>query len=164
MADTLYDHDVLVWSEQQAALLRRLAAGELPNGIVDWENVIEEVESVGRSELHACENLLRQAMVHLLKLHAWPGSQAIPHWRGEVVSFLASAQQSFTPSMRQRIDLSWLYQKALNQVSAELDNRSEQPFLPVDCPFELDDLLAGDPDLAALATKLAAALIPENQA
>ena len=43
----LYDEDVLLWSEQQAALLRRLAAGERVNEQIDWENVIDEVESVG---------------------------------------------------------------------------------------------------------------------
>ncbi len=44
----LYDADTLTWSERQAALLRRLAAGERVNADLDWANVIEEVESVGR--------------------------------------------------------------------------------------------------------------------
>jgi hypothetical protein len=46
----LYD-DVLLWSERQAALLRRMAAGERVNDQVDWENVAEEIEDVGRSSL-----------------------------------------------------------------------------------------------------------------
>lgn len=70
MPDDLYDRDVLIWSEQQAELLRRLAAGERVNDALDWPNLIEEVESVGRLELHACQSLLRQALVHLLKCHA----------------------------------------------------------------------------------------------
>lgn len=56
----LYDTDVLTWSERQAALLQRVAAGERINDQVDWPNVIEEIESVGRSELHAIESLLFQ--------------------------------------------------------------------------------------------------------
>ena len=36
-----YDTDILIWSERQAALLRRVAAGERVNDQVDWENVIE---------------------------------------------------------------------------------------------------------------------------
>ncbi len=44
-----YDADVLQWSEHQAALLRRAAAGERVNDL-DWPNIIEEIESVGRSE------------------------------------------------------------------------------------------------------------------
>jgi len=42
----LYGTDLLLWSEQQAKLLRRVAAGEQVNDQVDWENVVEEIESV----------------------------------------------------------------------------------------------------------------------
>ena len=54
MPDGLYDQDVLVWSDQQAELLRRLAAGERVNDAVDWANVIEEVQDVGQSQLRSC--------------------------------------------------------------------------------------------------------------
>ena len=57
----LYDTDILIWSERQGELLRRLARGERVNDQVDWENVVEEVESVGRDQLHAVESLLVQA-------------------------------------------------------------------------------------------------------
>ena len=71
----LYDTDILVWSEQQAALLRRVAAGErVNNRDLDWPNIIDEVESVGLSELHAVESLLLQALIHMLKAEAWPDS------------------------------------------------------------------------------------------
>ncbi len=76
MPDGLYEHDALAWADRQAALLRRLMTGERVNNAVDWPNVIEEVQDVGLSELRACQSLLQQAMVHLLKLHAWPGSRA----------------------------------------------------------------------------------------
>ena len=36
----LYDDDVLLWSERQAALLRRIAAGEPVNEQPDWPNII----------------------------------------------------------------------------------------------------------------------------
>ena len=48
---SLYDEDILVWSEQQAAALRSMASRrDLPNEL-DLANVIEEIEDVGRSEL-----------------------------------------------------------------------------------------------------------------
>jgi len=44
-----YDTDVLLWSEHQAGLLRRRAAGELVNDAeLDWHNIAEEIESVAR--------------------------------------------------------------------------------------------------------------------
>jgi Domain of unknown function DUF29 len=50
-AMTVYDTDILTWAERQADLLRRVGVGEPINDQIDWENVTEEVESVGRSEL-----------------------------------------------------------------------------------------------------------------
>ena len=55
----LYDADVLEWSEHQARLLRQHAGGRPGNPhksqgdfaeVPDWANIIEEVESVGRSQ------------------------------------------------------------------------------------------------------------------
>ena len=154
MPDGLYERDALAWAEQQADLLRRLAAGERLNALVDWPNVIEEVEDVGRSELRACESLLRQAMVHLLKLHAWPSNPAAAHWRGEVAGFLADARRAFTPSMRQRIDLAGLYADALYQAQAGADDAAPVRKLPEACPFVLDELLAGRPDVVKLIAGL----------
>jgi Domain of unknown function DUF29 len=66
MPNDLYDRDVLTWSEHQADLLRRLARGEQVND-VDWEHVVEEIEDVGLSELHAVAGYLEQILVHLLR-------------------------------------------------------------------------------------------------
>ncbi len=157
MPDDLYDRDVLAWSEHQAALLRRLAAGERLNESVDWANVIEEVESVGRSDLIACESLLEQALVHLLKLHAWPMSQSAAHWRPETRAFLSQARRRFSPSMRQRIALADIYADALKQFGDTTNDAGSPRSVPDSCPYGLDELLGGDvPELLCrLATNAA---------
>ncbi len=142
----LYDTDALAWSERQAALLERLASGERVNAEIDWPNVIEEVRDVGLSELHACESLLQQAMRHLLKLHAWPASQAARHWREEAGNFLDDAERRYSPSMRQRIDLAENYARALRRIRSTTDEAGAPRPLPDVCPFTLDALLAGDID------------------
>ena len=154
MPDGLFEHDALAWSERQADLLRRLAAGERLNEVVDWPNVIDEVEAVGRSELRSCESLLRQAMVHLLKLTAWPGSRAAAHWQGETIGFLADARRCLSPSMRHRIDLADLYATALRQVHALADDAGEQRPLPEVCPFVFDGLLDADADVQTLVNRI----------
>ena len=155
MPDGLYDRDILSWSDRQAALLRRLAAGERLNEAVDWPNVIEEVQDVGLSELRACRSLLRQAMFHLMKLHAWPESRSKAHWIEEAGAFLADAEDCFTASMRQRIDLDALYARALHLALAATDESGDRQSFPATCPFHLDELLARQPDVRALAAKLA---------
>jgi hypothetical protein len=60
------------------------ATGELVNSAeLDWPNIDEEIEGVGRSERRACESQLVLALVHDLKAEAWPLSQDVAHWRAE---------------------------------------------------------------------------------
>ena len=156
MADGLYEIDALAWAEEQADLLRRLAAGERVNGAIDWPHVIEEVFDVGLSQLIGCRSLLRQAMIHLLKLHASPESLSVRHWRGETATFLVDAADRFTPSMRQRIDLSVEYAKALRLRSEAMDTDSAAPPIPLHCPFTLDALLTADVDALLAAMRQSA--------
>jgi hypothetical protein len=94
-----------------------------------------------RAPGRACESLLRQASVHLLKQHAWPSSKSAARWRPEVVGVLADAERALSPSMRQRIDLAEIYQRAHRQAR---DDPGEANALPDTCPFTLDELLVGD--------------------
>ena len=156
MSGDLYD-DPLAWSERQAALLRRLAGGERLNEAVDWANVIEEIESVGRSELQAVRSLLSRALEHLLKIHGWPDGP-VSHWKREARAFLADANRQVSPSMWQRIDLPDLYERARLLVTADdLDGQPSRP-PPALCPFDIDDLIVSGkapPDLDALLARLA---------
>ena len=76
-----YEADVAAWSAEQAALLRRLAAGERVNDQVDWTNVIDEVESVGQSERRALRSHVATVLEHLIKLHASPAVEPRRGWR-----------------------------------------------------------------------------------
>jgi hypothetical protein len=140
----LYEADVLLWSEQQAALLRRLAAGERVNAQIDWENVIDEVESVGSEQLHAVESFLVQALAHMLKAEAWPLARDVAHWHAEARRFRGDAAARFVPSMRQRIDMAKLYRRALRAVPDTIDGTAPLQTIPTTCPVTLDELLSED--------------------
>ncbi len=151
MPDSLYDRDILSWSEQQAALLRRLARGERVNAAVDWDNLIDEVETVGRTELRACEGLLYQALLHLLKLRFGLDPQPKAHWANETETFLDGAQRAFTPSMRHRVMLQTEYARARRKCLRVLNPETQ---ISQACPYNLDDLLDPDADLDRLLSKL----------
>jgi hypothetical protein len=136
-----YDTDILVWSEHQAGLLRRRAAGELVNeSDLDWPNIAEEIESVGRSELRAVESLLVQALLHDLKADAWPLSGYVAHWRAEARGQRSDARRAFVPSMRQKIDIADLYRDALRRMPEAIDGVAPLP-VPDTCQATLDELL-----------------------
>ena len=142
--DGIYENDILLWSERQATLLRRIAAGERINtGELDWPNIIEEIESVGNEQRFACESNLIQALIHMLKAEAWPLSREVPHWQAEARVFRANATDRFAPSMRQRIDLARIYRRAVRGLPETIDGQSPLP-VPEACPVTLDELLAED--------------------
>ena len=134
------DTDILLGSEHQAALRRCRAAGEVVNDVeLDWPNIAEEIESVGSEPLHAVISLLVQALVHMLKAEAWPSSREVPHWQSEARRFRGDAADRFSPSIRQRLDLARLYQRALRVLPESVDGA---PPLPPVCPVTLDELLS----------------------
>ena len=95
----LYDEDILVWSEQQAAALRSLASRrDLPNEL-DLANVIEEIEDVGRSEFHTVESLIENILTHLVLLAADPDAPATRGWIAEV-----TAMERHAPPADQSVD------------------------------------------------------------
>lgn len=138
---SLYDTDVVEWAEHQAALLRRVAAGEKLNEAVDWENIIDEVETVGRNEISAVDSLLFQGFLHDLKAQAWPDSRDVPAWRGEARGFFAQARRKYLPSMRQRLDLQGIYADALVALPETSDGVPPRQ-VPAVCPLTLDELMA----------------------
>ncbi|MFL5280343.1 MAG: DUF29 family protein [Rhodopila sp.] len=105
MQDSLYESDILSWSQRQAELLRHLAHGERVNDI-DWEHVVEEIEDVGMSELHAVESFLNLMLVHLLRVHGWPLSSAAQHWRGE----LSPSRRMLADALPNRCGSGWTWQ------------------------------------------------------
>ncbi len=157
MSNGLYERDALAWAERQADLLCRLAAGECVNEEIDWLNVIEEVQDVGQSELRSCQISLRHAITHLLKLHAWPGSQAASHWREKAGEAIDDARMCFAPSMRQHIDIHERYRRALRLLRSVEDDSGEPHPVPDASPFALDDLLASETSIRTLVHKLGTA-------
>jgi hypothetical protein len=136
-----YDTDILTWSEHQADLLRRRAAGEIVNDAdLDWSNIAEEIESVGRDQLHAVTSLLRQAIIHMLKAEAWPLARDAPSWRADAIDFRTQAADRFVPSMRQRLDLARIYRQAVRALPETMDGQPPLPVLDV-CPVTLNELL-----------------------
>src|ERR1700735_4026867 len=101
----LYDIDILAWSEQQARVLRSLAARrDLPNGL-DLSHVVEEIEDVGLSELHAAASFIRLIMTHAIKCWGDPVAPSLLRWHAEIGNRQTELASRLTASMRNRIDL-----------------------------------------------------------
>ena len=73
--DNLYESDFYSWTQEQAALLK---AGRVSSA--DIENIVEELETLGRSELGALVSAYKLVAQHLLKL-AYQPEKATVSWR-----------------------------------------------------------------------------------
>ncbi len=136
----LYHDDLVLWLERQRDLLRQLAAGTPMNEAPDWPNIIEEIDSVGQSQVDQVESWLFQMAVHLLKASAWPLSDAVPNWEAEARGFRAQVRRKYRASMAQKIDLPGLYADALPALPETIDGTPPSPVSPV-CPWTMDQLL-----------------------
>lgn len=94
-----YELDAYGWSMAQAQLIRdrRLEA-------IDWENVAEEIESVGKSEQRAAESNLRVVLVHHLKWAFQPFHRS-RSWANSIAEHLRRFDRSMdeNPSLKPKL-------------------------------------------------------------
>jgi Domain of unknown function DUF29 len=139
----LYTRDYYGWIQRNVYAIR---AGRIDR--VDWSNIAEELEDMGKSEKRALRSQLARLMAHLLK---WayqpkrrPTSQnswraTIKHSRGSINEFL---QES--PSLKPQLPeiVAAAFGDALAQVLSET-GLLEQTF-PAACPWNLEQMTAED--------------------
>ena len=132
-----YEDDLFAWTQEQAALLRAHAV----DGI-DWENLAEEIESMGRSDRRELKSRLRVILLHLLKWQAQPSLRG-SSWRKTLltqrVEIRDLLQQS--PSLRREVPhlMRDAYLDALKEAVAETGLRAD--VFPSTCPYAADDVL-----------------------
>lgn len=154
---SLYDDDVYAWAQQQAEALRQLAATrrDLPNEL-DLENVAEEIEDVGKSELSKVESFIQLILVHLIKAASAYDARPSQHWRGEIKIWRINLRKNLTGSMRPKIDMDEAWDLAATRAEIDLGKEGDQilPDLPKRCPFSLNELAAEDFDFDAAVARL----------
>lgn len=134
---SLYETDFALWTEQTVELLRERNFKE-----VDWENVIEEIESLGRSEKHALESQLTRVIMHMLKWDYQPERRS-NSWRGSIVEGRTQIRRLLkaSPSLKPYLNniFAECYRDAVEQASAETGLPIDT--WTVDCPYSLNQLL-----------------------
>lgn len=139
-ATNLYEEDLYLWSERQAALLRAGRFDEL-----DLANLIEEVEDVGGALRRSVRSRTRTIMEHLLKFEFAPSTDPHPGWRSTVRAQRSSLLDDLTPTLRRDLpsELSDLYLRARHDAEGALRDHGEHAAadaLPAACPYTLDQI------------------------
>lgn len=132
----LYDVDFFLWSQTQANLLRE---GKMDN--LDYENLIEEIESLGRSEKRTLRSYLEKLMMHLLKTQFQPERNG-RSWQLSIKNarrdFLDTLSEN--PSLKHKLSDIVLkaYESARNR--AAIETGLDDSIFPEVCPWSIEEL------------------------
>ncbi|HTT78719.1 MAG TPA: DUF29 domain-containing protein [Stellaceae bacterium] len=101
---TLYRSDFALWSTEQAAALRA-AARDGANHQLDWENLAEEIESLGISQRSALKSQIGRIIEHLLKLENSPAANPRRGWIGSVLDARSEIERVLedSPSLKNEV-------------------------------------------------------------
>jgi len=138
----LYEQDFYAWTQEQAALLR-----DRKTKALDYVNLAEEVESLGKSQQHALESRLEKLVLHLLKWHFQPAKRLRGQsWQRTIleqrrrIDRLLQQNPSLRPTLPALLEDSYAY----IQKRTSLETRLPLTTLPDTCPWGMPQILDDD--------------------
>jgi hypothetical protein len=137
-----YDKDFYKWTQVQASLLKKNKFEK-----VDLEHVIEEIESLGKSERSELKNQMIRLLMHLLKVkyqptkHTKSWDKSIGNAKIEIEDILLE-----NPSLKREMPKVFEEAYQSSRKRAAIETSLELKNFPVKCPWELKDILKSDND------------------
>lgn len=135
--NNLYEQDFYLWTQITAEQLKKNKFNE-----IDITNLIEEIESMGRSEKRELKSRLVVLLMHLLKWHYQPEKRS-ESWRSTIteqricIEGLLEDSPSLKPTLSEVFED--CYQKARLKASDETGIKLN--FFPKESPFSLEETL-----------------------
>lgn len=134
---SLYDSDFYAWTHQQAALLRAGRFGE-----ADIANIVEEIETLGRSEKRELVSRLTVLLMHLLKWRFQPALRG-RSWRltiqGQRLELARHMRDN--PSLKSRLPEALADAFDSARVDAARQTGLEPADFPDKCPWSYDEII-----------------------
>lgn len=143
---SLYETDFYAWTQEQATLLRNEQWSQ-----IDLQNLIEEIQSLGKQQRQELRNRLSVLIGHLLKWHYQSGRRS-RSWLATLriqrldIAELLEDNPSLKPYLEEALCKAYLKGVELAVGETDLPKRT----FPVECPYSLveivdDDFYPGEP-------------------
>ena len=133
----LYETDYMKWIE---TTIEKLRSQDYAN--VDWENLIEEIEDMGRSERKSLKSNLIVILLHLLKWQFQPERRS-GSWEASIIEHRRRVKDDLidSPSLKPYLEniFAECYTQAVKQAKAETGLPLET--FPVECTYELPQVI-----------------------
>lgn len=129
-----YDTDFYAWTQDQADALARRSANEL-----DWDNLSEEIDSLGRELTHALESALEIVIHHWLKWTYQPQLRS-RRWVLSIREHRRRVERRLADSPSLRARLPELYREAYKtaRITATQETGLDEAVFPDQPPFDVD--------------------------
>jgi hypothetical protein len=133
----LYDRDFYEWTVAQARALRDARPAEL-----DWGNLAEEIESLGKSDKRSIESNLNVVILHLLKWQFQPDGRK-GGWRSSIAEHRLRIRKltDESPSLRRFPGEALAEEYDLARLKAIDETGLPESQIPIQCPFTIDQIL-----------------------
>jgi hypothetical protein len=137
---SLYDHDYLEWVKSTLVQLRSQDYIS-----VDWQNLIEEIEDMGKRERRSMETNLVIVLLNLLKWEFQPQCRS-GSWKSSIIEHRRRIRKALEDSPSLKVYLGTMltecYQSAVKQVKAEIQLPTET--FSTRCPYNMVEVLNDD--------------------
>lgn len=141
MGTISYDRDVILWAQEQAALLR---SGDFSQ--LDIQHLADEIEDVGKSEKRELASRMSLLLEHLLKWQYQPEKRSVS-WQTTIkvqrkgIELAVKATPSLKAVMRDDDWQTSVWGDAIDQASREtgLDTDFGET-----CPWRMEQVLSAD--------------------
>jgi hypothetical protein len=138
-----YDDDFYAWTQYQAKVLRDM---QVEDNRFDRDNVVEEIESLGKEQWDAVRSQVRRILEHLLKLAYSPATQPRYGWMRSINEARTQLGDKLSPTLRKHLQtrLFQLYEEARENAELALKESREDAAadrLPPTCPYRLAQII-----------------------
>ena len=132
-----YENDSHAWALEQADALRRRAANE-----VDWDNVAEEIESLGKQQAAELRNRLVVLIAHLLKWVVQPDRRT-RSWQLAIVEQrrALAVHVADNPSLKANLDQVFAEAFGIAVAAAARETDLDEEAFPAAAPFTAEQAL-----------------------
>lgn len=144
VSPSTYERDYYAWVQEQVKALR-----ERRTEALDWENLREEVEDLGKGVRLQLRSRLKIVLAHLLKWQFQPSKRSVS-WkatlveqRGEIAEILQE-NPSLKSQLPELLANSYELARRLAGTEMRMEKREWQQALPSKCPWSVDQLLDED--------------------
>ncbi|OEZ63000.1 DUF29 domain-containing protein [Duganella sp. HH105] len=137
---TLYEDDVIAWSELQAALLR---AGRWE--LLDRDNIAGEIEDVGHREKKELRSRFVVLLAHLLKWQFHSSHRGLS-WVHTIRTQRAAIEDALDdcPSLQTLLnDPQWL-EKTYRRAARDAEAQTQLTVFPAELPWPVEQVLSFD--------------------